>query len=165
MIDLCLIMYLLYSQFRYVSSVSIRTITINRDIIQLCNASTSAWPSTGPSTNLFNSQLCKHHCKQSIVMIIIILSLSFLGFAFVSTLIFCACWVLDSYTYACASACIMSIILFYYHTFQYFRYYLSGKDMTQQNYDGRTALHVAAAQGKENLLRFKGLEIQKVVWD
>ena len=102
MIDLCLIMYVLYSQFRYVSSVSIRTITINRDIIQLCNASTSAWPSTGPSTNLFNSQLCKHHCKQSIVMIIIILSLSFLGFAFVSTLIFCACWVLDSYTYASA---------------------------------------------------------------
>lgn len=94
-------------------------------------------------------------------MITIILSLSFLGFAFVSTLIFCACWVLDSYTYA--SACIMSIILFYYHTFQYFRYYLSGKDMTQQNYDGRTALHVAAAQGKENLPRFKGLEIQKVV--
>ena len=35
MIDLCLIMYVLYSQFRYVSSVSIRTITINRDIIQL----------------------------------------------------------------------------------------------------------------------------------
>ena len=50
-------------------------------------------------------------------------------------------------------------IMFYYQTFRYFRYYLSGKDMTQQNYDGRTALHVAAAQGKGNLSRLKGLAI------
>lgn len=34
------------------------------------------------------------------------------------------------------------------------RYYLSGKDMTQQNYDGRTALHVAAAQGHDKVVRF-----------
>ena len=34
--------------------------------------------------------------------------------------------------------------------------------MTQQNYDGRTALHVAAAQGKGNLLRLKGLAIHIV---
>lgn len=53
-------------------------------------------------------------------------------------------------------------IIFYFQTFQYFRYYLSGKDMTQQNYDGRTALHVAAAQGKGNLLRLKGLAIHIV---
>ena len=34
--------------------------------------------------------------------------------------------------------------------------------MTQQNYDGRTALHVAAAQGKGNLSRLKGIAIHFV---
>ena len=34
--------------------------------------------------------------------------------------------------------------------------------MMQQNYDGRTALHVAAAQGKGNLSRLKGLAIHIV---
>lgn len=34
------------------------------------------------------------------------------------------------------------------------RYYLSGTDMTMQNYDGRTALHVAAAQGHHEVIKF-----------
>ena len=33
-----------------------------------------------------------------------------------------------------------------------FRYYLSGTDMTLTDYDGRTALHIAAAQGSTELL-------------
>ena len=33
-----------------------------------------------------------------------------------------------------------------------FRYFLSGTDMTLTNYDGRTALHIAAAQGSNELL-------------
>lgn len=33
-----------------------------------------------------------------------------------------------------------------------FRYYLSGTDMTVTDYDGRTALHTAAAQGSTEVL-------------
>ena len=38
--------------------------------------------------------------------------------------------------------------------FCFYRYALIGMDMALADYDGRTALHLAAAEGHENIVRF-----------
>ena len=39
-------------------------------------------------------------------------------------------------------------------SFCFYRYALIGMDMALADYDGRTALHLAAAEGHENIVRF-----------
>ena len=44
----------------------------------------------------------------------------------------------------------------------YFRYWLRDLDMNMCDYDGRTALHLAAAEGHEEIVKFL-LEVCKVL--